>query len=82
MKNPLSEPECSYGYPASQLERELDADTFERLGRWLRGQTMMLCDGARYDHDSGKYVDTGHFHGAVVYSWDVDRFFAGLPVID
>lgn len=78
----LNAPECSYGYPASQLERELDADTFKRLGEWMRGQTMMICDGQRYNRDSGECEATGTAHGYVVSRWDVERFLAGGEVID
>lgn len=80
--NPLSEPECSYGYPWTQLEREVDAETVERLSDWMSGQTMAICDGRRYNDDSREYEPTGHAHGLVVYRWDVERFLAGLPVVD
>lgn len=79
---PLSEPECSYGYPWSQLEREFDAEVVDHLRKWLRGQTMSVCDGRQYNHDTGEYEATGHAHGGVVYRWDVERFLEGFPVID
>lgn len=50
----------------------------------MNGQTMMLCDGRRYNHDAREYEVAcgGVAHGVVVYPWDVERFLAGLPVVD
>ena len=78
----LNAPECEHGYPVSQLERELDAETFEALQKWMHGQTMTLCNGQRYSHETKEYYETGHSCGPVVYSWDVKRFLDGLAVID
>jgi hypothetical protein len=81
----LSAPECPYGYPISQLEGQLSSEEFQSLGQWLRGQTMMLCTGEKYDHENQQTIASEcaeNPHGAVVYKWDVDRYFAGLPVID
>lgn len=78
----LTDPECSYGYPVSQLERELNADTFERLNKWMYGQTGAICTGSRYNHETREYEETGHSCGYVIYSGDVRRFLAGSPVID
>jgi len=83
--NPLSKPECHGGYPIAQLQRELDEDTFEKLSTWMRGQTGMICTGQKYNYDTEKYEPSecgDEPHGMVIYSWDVDRFFLGLPVID
>jgi len=45
---------------------ELFGWRFEEFGEWMTGQTMMLCPE----------------HGPVAYRSDVERFIAGLPVID
>ncbi len=68
----LPEPECRYGYPWSQLEALLLRDELDGLGKWMRGQTGAICTG----------VDEDIPHGMVLYTWDVARYFAGLPVID
>jgi hypothetical protein len=78
----LTKPRCRYGYPVSQLRDELDAGTFSALNEWMTGQTFMLCNGTRYNHDTESYEPTECACGPVYYRWDVDRFFAGSPVVD
>lgn len=80
--NPLSEPECDMGYPVDQLEREMSTGAFVALQKWMYGQTMGLCTGQKYSHETKEYYETGHVCGPVYYKWDVDRFLAGHPVID
>jgi len=78
------EPECRGGYPLSQAEEIVGEDRFPALMDWMRGQTMMLCQGVRYDPDMGREVEAcgGVAHGPVIYAYDLHRFLAGLPVID
>lgn len=76
MNVPLPKPECPYGYPHSQVDAILRGRMVE-FSRWMRGQTMMLCDGKEYDYASSTYVDTGHVHGGIVYENDLRRFLAG-----
>jgi hypothetical protein len=78
----LNAPECSYGYPMSQLEREMDAETLARFQAWIYSQTMAICDGRRYNRDTGEYDPTGHAHGLVAYQWDVECFLGGGEVVD
>lgn len=76
------EPDCDRGYSFDLLEETLGEVRFDELMKWMYGQTMAICDGQRYDHDTKQYHDTGHAHGPVVYSYDVHRFLAGGPILD
>lgn len=80
----MPKPECRGGYPTYQLEEFLTPEQYTALGKWMYGQTMMICDGRQYDHETKEYVEAcgGEAHGVVVYSWDVERWALGLPVID
>lgn len=78
----LPKPDCDGGYSVDLLEETLGAERFAELMAWMYGQTMMLCDGRRYDHDAKEYYETHDSHGPVVYTWDVQRFLEGRPVID
>jgi hypothetical protein len=79
--SPLPAPACQLGYTQTQLDAILiDVDHF---GNWMRGQTMVICDGRYYDYDAKAYEDTGCGpHGAVVYAWDVTRYIEGGPIVD
>lgn len=79
----IEKPECEGGYTFAQLERILGIH-YEDFGRWMRGQTMMLCEGRRYNYDTEGYVEAcgGVAHGPVVYSWDLGRYLLNLPIID
>lgn len=79
----LPEPQCKLGYPVTQLPDFLTEDQFIRLGNWMDGQTMILCEGWYYDYDRKEKVpdDCGP-HGTVVYRRDINRFLQGLPVDD
>lgn len=76
------EPDCTHGYSFDLLEETLGAARFAELMDWMRGQTMMLCDGRRYDHDTQEYYETHDAHGPVVYTWDIQRFLRGGPILD
>lgn len=78
----LPEPDCDRGYSVDLLKETLGEDRFSALMDWMYGQTMMLCDGRRYDHEAKAYYETHAAHGPVVYTWDVQRFMDGRPVID
>lgn len=81
----LTAPQCTFGYPVSQLENELTRDEWNDLDRWLDGQTMAICSGQVYNHDKGEYEPSlcaGEAHGTVVYVHDVKRWLAGQPIID
>lgn len=77
----IPEPLCSGGYPWYQVEEILDDETFAAFSKWMNGQTMMLCEGRRYNYETKEYeVDCdGVSHGGVVYAWDLKRFLGIVP---
>lgn len=79
----LPDPECRLGYTYTQLTTILGW-RLDDFGRWMRGQTMSLCDGRKYNHDSKVYEEAcgGVSHGGVVYRHDLERYLLDLPVID
>jgi hypothetical protein len=79
----LPAPECEGGYTNWQLA-EILGNRLDKFEQWMRGQTMMLCEGRSYDHDRCEYVPAcgGVAHGGIVYRWDLERFLDGRPVID
>lgn len=78
----LPEPDCTHGYSVDLLEEYLSKEDFKDLMWWMRGQTMALCDGRRYDYEKREYYETGHSHGPVVYPWDVKRWERVGPILD
>lgn len=82
MPKNLPEPSCELGYTIDQL-REIMGDRFDFFTSWMRGQTMAICDGTRYDYDLKESIATGCGpHGTAVYRWDVERFLDGRPAVD
>lgn len=79
----LPKPECEYGYTVEQV-KEIMGDDVQRFYHWMRGQTMAICEGNAYNHDTKEYEEAcgGVSHGYVTYGYDIERFLAGLPVID
>lgn len=78
----LPVPECTIGYPDSQLHEILE-DRYDEFWKWMSGQTFSSCEGRAYNHEIGNYQETGCGpHGFVVYSWDVQRFLDGSPIVD
>jgi len=78
-------PACPYGYTKEQIERIVGSARLEEFNLWMTGQTMTLCEGRSYNHEKREYVENACAndpHGAVVYTHDLRRFVAGLPVID
>lgn len=78
----LEKPECELGYPEDQLQRIL-GEKYEEFRKWMRGQTMGVCDGRFYNYDTKEYQPTfcGP-HGPVVYSWDVAVYLDGGAPLD
>lgn len=75
-------PDCQLGYTTEQLESIL-RDRLKEFNTWMVGQTIALCDGRSYNHNTKEYEDTGCGpHGLVVYSWDLSRFLDGRAVVD
>jgi hypothetical protein len=78
----IEEPECELGYPEKQLERIL-GNRLPAFNTWMAGQTIAGCEGRKYNYARKEFEPTGCGpHGFVVYASDVERFLAGLPVID
>lgn len=78
----LPPPDCKYGYTQDQLEQMFGV-ALPVFKRWMRGQTVMVCEGVRYNHDTNKYEDdcvTGH--GMITYAHDVARWLGGREIID
>ncbi len=73
----LPVPSCSYGYTIAQLN-EIFGNNIDTFNNWMYGQTVMLCEGTRYNHDTKSYEpsECGEAHGPIVYSWDVMRYVA------
>lgn len=75
---------CPQGLTDADLDNLLGSRR-NKFNKWMIGQTMSICDGRRYNHELKMYEPTecaDSPHGVVAYSWDVERFLAGLPVID
>lgn len=81
------------GYSYEQIGKILEAPNL--FWKWMSGQTMAICaqDPQRQwiDDESApgglRLVEIGPSlcdepHGTVVYPWDLERYLAGLPVID
>lgn len=72
-------PECPHGYPDSQV-REIMGERYSEFLRWMNGQTMMLCNGLQFNHETREHEATEcapYGHGGIVYEWDVRRFLSG-----
>lgn len=79
----LPPPECSLGYTRAQVEQILQTPArMLAFDAWMYGQTIGLCDGQRYNHDTKQYEPSCGPHGAAYYRVDLQRFLSGLPVID
>jgi len=84
MRVEIPEPECRWGYPWSQLELFLGEASLRSLEHFMRGQTQVLCNGLQWNRDTESYDEAcgGIAHGAVVYSWDFERWLQGRTAID
>ena len=75
-------PECKHGFTQGQLV-DILGDRLVEFKMWMRGQTIASCDGRLYNHGKKEYEPSGCGpHGFVVYSWDLERFLDGRPIID
>lgn len=79
----LPEPQCRNGYTNDQLKAIL-GDRYTEFNDWMVGQTVRLCDGLRWNEALDVHEPNGcdEPHGFVAYRWDLERFLAGLPIID
>lgn len=83
----MPEPSCPLGYTREDLERHWGAKEGEPhpLFEALVGQTGSICEGRKYNHESGEYEPDAcaeHPHGFITYVWDVERWLDGLPPLD
>lgn len=84
MKTTLPEPVCPLGYPLKQLDDHFGGDK-ARFWEWMRGQTMVLCEGRRWSPELNHFEPTAcvdHPHGTVVYKHDVEQYLAGKEPLD
>lgn len=80
-KETFPKPECPFGYPWYQLEEIFDEETFERFSKWMNGQTMSICEGRKFNHETMEHEPdacAGNAHGGVAYKYDVHRFLGFL----
>ena len=79
----LPDPECKMGYTVEQVE-SIMGDRLNEFNKWMFGQTRVLCQGRSYNHDTREYKQScgGVAHGGVTFSWDVEWFLEGRPIID
>lgn len=70
----LPDPECLYGYTQPQLDQIL-GERQDDFREFMRGQTISLCDGKKWNYASQREEESGCGpHGAVVYPTDLRRF--------
>lgn len=73
---------CPHGLTRRDVKTVMGA-RLDEFDKWMNGQTMMICDGRKFNHDTREYEpDCPEPHGVVAYRWDVERFLAGRSVID
>ena len=73
----LPEPACRLGYSSRQVNELLSSYGLKgsAFSEFMRGQTMALCDGTLYNHDTQEYEPScGEAHGVVVYPRDLSYF--------
>lgn len=64
----LPEPSCPSGYTAEDLEAIL-GPRIEAFWHWMRGQTMMVCEGKKYHYVREHNTMCPHLSGDE-YSWE------------
>lgn len=70
---------CPLGYTREQVE-QITAERYDEFAKWMRGQTVALCDGRQWDHDKQEDEPTSCTdspHGLVTYPHDVAQFIRG-----
>lgn len=82
----IPEPSCPHGYTHDDLMKIFPTyDERQAFNRWMRGQTIMVCDGHEYNYETKQYVETvcrSAPHGTVVYQWDVMQYLKGGKPLD
>ena len=61
---------CPHGYTESDLETILGS-RLPAFMRWMRGQTVMLCEARSYHHDQAHGEYCGHTEGED-FTWNCD----------
>lgn len=77
-RNNFPAPDCEAGYSWFYIEEILPEEEFIAFRHWMRGQTCVICDGRRFNHETRQYEATdcaNNPHGGVVYRWDFERYF-------
>ena len=77
--------ECPKGYPIEQAHQIVGESLVSAFNDWMRGQTVLICSGTRFNHDTKRYErDCPDPHGDIVFPWDLERFAQGrhLPPLD
>jgi hypothetical protein len=79
IRDALPRPDCALGYTDAQVREILAANerAFPDFARWMWGQTMAICEGT-----TPYYTACAEAHGTIIYRHDLERYLAGLPVID
>ncbi len=79
----LPMPACKCGYTRNQVEAIM-GDRLQEFDKWMYGQTMTLCEGKSYNHETREYEEAcgGVAHGGVVYDHDLRGFLAKRPITD
>lgn len=74
----LPTPACEWGYTGQQIDEifGVDGPQREAFDNWMSGQTRMLCEGRRYNHETKEHEEAcgGVRHGGITYTWDVVRY--------
>lgn len=80
----LPAPECVGGYTNRQIEEIVGTARLDQFWHWMRGQTMMLCEGKKYNHDTKQYEEAcgGVAHGGIVYACDLRGFLSHGIILD
>lgn len=81
----LKDSTCPSGYNHEDLVGILGEEGLLDFWTWMTGQTVSLCDGREYNHETREYRATACAdapHGLVVYRSDLERYVRKLPVID
>lgn len=78
----LPKPDCKLGYTQQQVEAIMGPRSTD-FHRWMRGQTVSLCEGTEWDYDSQTSKLTGCGpHGVIIYRSDVEQFLRGGGPLD
>lgn len=83
----LPEPICKHGYTSEQIETIIPEGQIDIFWNWMRGATMMLCEGRRTAEEMAWMLayptlykpwnpedDCDVAHGMIIYTHDVDQY--------